>query len=462
MKDSIEIKGLWWLPEDDNIQLPGTLSFSQQNGAILEIIGTFRDPFSNQRQDAAVILGMSQDGKQITLHRCIPMSWSAPVMSLGAAKYRAHLVFEGVHFEAEESACFSMLTAAYSDLDAWVDIYGFTIDYLHAKDAAFEAHVNYKKPSSILFDIRNDFQAGVSFAVSGPAMLSVQKEAIIRQEAYLFIKTANDDDVPFKDLFDLLNQFSYLHQLAVQRMNYPIRIKGTSKSNTQLLSDGTTYYPDIHIYFQPIEPFVQRQDKYAHEMLFTFKDLEDENLKAWFAAFPDYATMIHLYRSLFYTDRLFIDTRFLHITQALESLHGILFDGRYLSEEEFRRRRELALAPLADDLRDWVSLALGNANYKRLRLKIAELLGPKFHLFEGCVEDVDNFVKRVVATRNSFVHHNESSDAFAHGEELVAAINLLTYLFEAYILELLQLPEARIKELYKSRVQRHLSRWRPL
>src|SRR3990170_3176955 len=129
MLERVEIKGLWWLPENPDKQLPGTLTFSQEEGAYLELVGVFEDRLTDHKiESPKLILGISQSGKQITLHKCQYARGIIPVFGLGGATYRAQFVFEGVHFNSEADIRFHNLCANYTDLDAWVDVYGFTID----------------------------------------------------------------------------------------------------------------------------------------------------------------------------------------------------------------------------------------------------------------------------------------------------------------------------------------------
>lgn len=41
MQNPFELKGYWWLPNLEENKLPGTLTFSQEEGGFLEIVGVF-------------------------------------------------------------------------------------------------------------------------------------------------------------------------------------------------------------------------------------------------------------------------------------------------------------------------------------------------------------------------------------------------------------------------------------
>lgn len=360
MQDPIEIKGLWWLPEAEGKKLSGTLSYSQDDGAYLEVLGVFGVELTIQFDQPEIILGDTQEGKPITLYQCMKSHGTFPIMKMGDAKYRIKFVFEGVHFKTKVDIKFHQLFGSYTDLDAWVDIFGFKIDQENV-DGQIVSKIEYEKPTPHFFDIDQDTQVGVSFASFGPKTSVIQSEVQISQRAYLLAKSMQDD-VSFDDLFAKINSFTYLVQIAVQRVPYPISLIGLSHENEMARSDGEIYFPKINIYYQPIEAIRTQKQKIPHEFLFTFSDIEETHIQHWFQSYEKFETLIHLYRSLFFSDRLFIETRFLNIAQALESLHSILFDNQILPNNEFGTRKERVLQEVSGDLREWVKESLSNAN----------------------------------------------------------------------------------------------------
>lgn len=459
MQNPFEVKGYWWLPELEENKLPGTLTFSQEDGAFLELVGVFDSKKTEPTQQLPIILGITQQGKPITLYKCIINTWTYPLIGLGGGKYHAHFVFEGVHFVTEENIKFNQLCGSYTDLDAWVDIYGFEIEQDNT-DGKAVSKIRYEKPASQFFDAGENFEIGIGFSSYGPNQPVIQTETTISQRVYLVVKTKSGD-IRFDDLFKKLNIFTYLVQFAVQRIPYPLRVFGYSKENPQEVSEDKIYYPEINIYYSPIEPIKNQKQKLPQEFLYTFKDLSEDQISVWFTSFDKYETIIHLYRSLFYSNRLFIDTKFLNITQSLESLHSILFSGQYLPNDIFVEQKERALQGIPSDLTEWVEDALSNANYKRLRQKIFELLENKKETVERFVDDIELFAKRVTSTRNEFVHHSKQKWTFQK-EELPSAIYILTMVFELYFLEIIGFSKEKVEELLEPKVKTHLTGWKHL
>lgn len=459
MQNPFELKGYWWLPGLEGSKLSGTLTYSQEDGATLELEGMFDSDKSNPEQNVPIMLGITQQGKPITLYKCIISSWAYPLNGLGRGKYRALFIFEGVHFKAEENIKFSQLFGGYTDLDAWVDVYGFTIEMADA-DNKLVSNVRYEQPTSQLFDIGENYEVGIDFSSRGPNYSIIQTEVTISQCANLVVKSKNGDS-QFDDLFKQLNIFTYLLQFAIQRIPFCVSLSGFSEENVQEYAEGKTYHPEISIFYTPIEPIVNQKQRIPQEFLFTLKDLSDDQISTWFKSFDQYETIIHLYRSLFYNNRLFIDTKFLAIAQALESLHSSLFGGQYLPNDQFVRQKERVLNTVPPDLTEWVEAALSNANYKRFRQKIFELLKNKSEIVRRFVDDMELLAERVTHTRNEFVHLSKHKKTFKI-EELPSEINKLTIVLELYLLEIMGFSNEKVKELIEPKIQTQRTGWKHL
>jgi len=80
MQNPIELKGYWWLPNLEENKLSGTLTFSQEDGAFLEIVGVFSTERTAQIEQPTIILGITQQGKPVTLYKCFYIYWADPLI----------------------------------------------------------------------------------------------------------------------------------------------------------------------------------------------------------------------------------------------------------------------------------------------------------------------------------------------------------------------------------------------
>jgi len=77
--EEFEHKGAWFVPERPEQRLSGTLTFSLNEGGVLEPVGSFEDePHMGSMLRPDLIPGESSDGRRITLCRCFEFHKSTP------------------------------------------------------------------------------------------------------------------------------------------------------------------------------------------------------------------------------------------------------------------------------------------------------------------------------------------------------------------------------------------------
>src|SRR5438445_5242515 len=112
MIDKFEYAGVWYLPDKPDLQLCGTLRFTPEDGAVLKLIGSFRDPQANlfdikSVPEPEIILGVATDGTEITLHESYETQFRLGLPhSVPSCSFRPHRVFVGARFETSEDIKF--------------------------------------------------------------------------------------------------------------------------------------------------------------------------------------------------------------------------------------------------------------------------------------------------------------------------------------------------------------------
>lgn len=131
-----EYKGLWWLPSDEIEKLSGTLTVTNGEGA-LELIGHFghellsetarEKTYSLDLEEQPRIVGLSTDGKPITLEgdRAFPHTESFP--GVPTVTYKRNVTLVGKHFADGEEIGFDEISIRASDLNSWTQTSGFKI-----------------------------------------------------------------------------------------------------------------------------------------------------------------------------------------------------------------------------------------------------------------------------------------------------------------------------------------------
>lgn len=125
--DELRIVGHWWLPENPQERLAGTLTYDPEAGVRLEINGVFSSSdlvagsfWSTARSVRfEIVLGEDTDGQPFTLHE-------ADLLSLASTSiFRVSYLLGGIHFSKTEEITFVSALAQYTHLEEW-SCYQFT------------------------------------------------------------------------------------------------------------------------------------------------------------------------------------------------------------------------------------------------------------------------------------------------------------------------------------------------
>ena len=125
---AIEYSGMWWLPANPQNRVAGTLTFSNEEGIALELIGALED-FGNfgMREPYALILGLSGDGKKVTLSNCAFTGVKVGMPGFARESYKPSFCLVGAHFNEPDEVRFGRCEVSFSYLPDWVRTSGFTV-----------------------------------------------------------------------------------------------------------------------------------------------------------------------------------------------------------------------------------------------------------------------------------------------------------------------------------------------
>ena len=419
MMDKFEYEGIWWLPDKPEKQVPGTLRFTPNEGAILKLIGSFKDAKDiNKMLEPEIILGISSNGKNITLHKCFETEPNVSVPGLPTSSFYANEVFVGAHFQKSEDIKFRELFICYSYLDEWVNISGFNIQHPNEKETV----IKYKKPEPIQASIYEDCKIKIFIDIQDTYPTIVQKEASIKQITYIRIEHSVEKSL--KEYWNIMRLIQNFLSLGVTEPVYPLTVKGITES----IKDKPYNLPvEIEIYRHSPEVSKTSKTLYPQDMLFTFKDISDRFeifLKNWFEKADTLGPVYDLYFGTLYNPRMYLQHQFLSLIQAIEAYHRRKFEGKYLSDdyykpiyEKFKEFiKELDIEP---SFKKALESKLKYGNEYSLRKRLKDLFEKYKEVVDDFIEDKDIFINRVVDTRNYLTHYDKNlREKAVDGEQL--------------------------------------------
>jgi hypothetical protein len=149
----------------------------------------------------------------------------------------------------------------------------------------------------------------------------------------------------------------------------------------------------------------------------------EQVFNAWFDRARLLRPVYTLYFSALYSERMYLESEFLSLAQALEIFHRSLYgdEDKYFSASEFREYRKAMLSALPEAARAVLQNKLAHANEFSLKERLEDLsrrTPPSVRRL--VVEDFDDFTTRVKDTRHHLTHYSSQKRAFT-GEELLGA-----------------------------------------
>jgi hypothetical protein len=120
--------GRWWLPESPDNAVAGLVSFKPGEPTELNLIGDFRTPHESlpsvSHAEYAAVLGLTTDGKPITLLSCVEKTRSIAVPSAQTkCTLVANFMLVGGHFDSIESILFDSIRVNYYGLEEWARLF---------------------------------------------------------------------------------------------------------------------------------------------------------------------------------------------------------------------------------------------------------------------------------------------------------------------------------------------------
>ncbi|MBP7795954.1 MAG: hypothetical protein KA059_04170 [Elusimicrobiales bacterium] len=453
MIEEFEYKGIWWLTNNPKEQVSGTLRFTPDEGAILDLIGSFKDIKNMNKMlemlEPEIILGVSSNGKNITLYKCFEKKSNFSFPGFQTSSFYANVVFIGAHFQKSEDIRFKNISVHYLHLDEWVNISGFDINLLEEKGVI----IKYKLPEPFLANISDEIKILINFLATGPSFSFVQKEATIKQKTEIKIETSEDKS--FEDYTKVMYHIQKFLTLGITYPVYPLAIAGLTEVNKEIIKDKA-YYPPVEVFYKLSDIPKGHKPLLPVDMLFTFKDISnrfESFLKNWFEKMDLLEPVYNLYFGTLYNPRMYLEHRFLSLIQAIESFHQRTYGGKYLSDEDYKVAYDALVTAIPEgirsDLKDRLKEYLNYGNEFSLRKRLKEIFDKYQEILDRLIENKSDFIEKVVNTRNYLTHYDkELKERAANGEDLYRLTQKLKMCLEICLLTELRFSSEEIKDLF--------------
>lgn len=431
MLERHEFEGYWWLPQDgaDGVppaarsRLAGRLTIADGRAelAVLENFGhevlsegEHGTVFSPMPAEVPRVLGLSADGKAITLESCRPVSAPMSFPGISRATYRAQVALVGVWFAENETISFDEICLRTAALNTWVGVTGFSQEVRFEVDdggsiatGIESAELQFSPPDRIDIELADGAQAWIDFSYSVPGVDQLTTKVTFQQEARLHLRPA--EPASLSDVFRVVGQLRNLISLAVGQSDTVISVTGY---RDDLRQGKTNSLQPIGLHWQVPRNAPPVRSVHPVEMLFTLKQAEPDIatvLRKWLAHYETFEPVLNLYFGVLHHPDLYLEVRFLAYAQALETYDFRRRDPYELDSAAHKARMTSILEGSPEEWRDWLKMRLASSNYwtldQRIRSVLAESPEVSGRIVGATSAERDKFVRAFKNSRNYYTHY---------------------------------------------------------
>ena len=444
------------MPQQPDTRLSGILKISDSCEITVELAGMlddplvtpkgFADPVLSSREDVGPerIVGVLHEGGSVTLDGCLRQNSSFSLPSgLSTSTIYAERALIGAQYGEEEEILFSEVDFSIEGLDTWLSVSGIETQVdIENKTGS----VNYHVPDDITLELSCGTALKFRFRLTGPVLSLFQTEAVVKQTAQVLVKFEKAQPIEecSSMAFKLCNFLTLAldEAVSIQSMTGYLEQETTESEKRQL---------SIRVYSQ-FGPWPESKPKSRwHDALFRYPNVAHQlnaMMVKWFENYEALEPSFNLYFASRTQSSLFLDTKILWLTQALEALHRRTSDETEMSVEEFDSLRKSAMLACPMERREWLNNRLRYANELPFRRRMWRLLKP-FERWFGDRTDRRAFINRVCDTRNYLTHYDEESttNRAIGADELFGLYQKLEALFQLHLLNLIGLDASVIESI---------------
>ncbi|NEQ75823.1 MAG: hypothetical protein F6K23_23960 [Okeania sp. SIO2C9] len=461
--ENIEYSGYWWLPSEPDKKIAGTLTFTNDEGIKLRLIGSLHN-FSLLKKtiNVPILLGVVHENI-ITLCGCTNYSSKTSFPGFSSQEYTSELALIGRHFTNPDKLLFNKARIQYSCLSDWANLPVIRQEpELPYQEKEKELKFIYTRPETIEATTTYG-KFSLNYGYSERNFINIY----FKQYASLIIQTNEElsfTDFRSKFIHPLNNFFTF----ATDRTNSITELEFYSRHGDVDIVNSRYSLDEIPIQaiYKTYYPEIKKPDRLLvePEMLFSVSDIQSDFsliLQKWFNSFEELDSVFNLFFSVRYKPDIYLENQFLNLIQAAESYHRRRINNQILSDDEHEKRQKAVLDNVPDEYKKWLKEKLQFSNEPGLKKRLIDLFELMPEITNQLIKDKESFATKVKNARNYFTHYNESLKKKApQPKELYLLIESLSFILQACLLKELGCTPDRCHQLlnrndrYKNAVER--------
>jgi ApeA-like protein/HEPN superfamily Apea-like protein len=417
--ESIDELGVFWLPDGEEGQLSGRLTFdpASGDGIRLALVGKFDAPRSEAPEQLHGWIG----SKEVTLEDCIPGRSNVRSPGVIHSTYRANRMFVGSHLsDIADRLEFGSVTLELSDLASWVGLDDMTEIWDRDDPSGRSFYELHFTPSDERTD---DFSRGTLSVSSRWKTDGRGQDGRGGIQQWPIVRVVYDKLESFDQILTDVRYIQDLLTLWVGRQAIVDRVQlGHPDMRVRnLAGDEVEQQLRIEYLAQPIRYTSEdsRVPVQYHQMLLTFEELGGVSVLAgWLDTAPRFHRSLMSMMSVQHAREMYMENRFLNLAFAAESFHRELYDSPYMGIEELESLIQTYLAHTPEEHHEWLTGRLRYANSLPLRKRL-QGLATRSHRAgtHRLIRNRSYWANLVAQVRNDLTHLKSGNEQF-HGRDL--------------------------------------------
>ncbi|QQM40931.1 ApeA N-terminal domain 1-containing protein [Streptomyces liliifuscus] len=408
--ESFESDGLFWLPNQEEDQVAGRVSFSPITGTRLSLIGGFSEtPFGDMENgpEASIIHGVA--GKRfLTLIGSSRASRRFESPGFMREDYRVEYMFAGQALLAPESVVFNRVSVRFNNLYDWIGYSSVSREHV------FDAQNKLVKAGLTLTPMEKiEHPAdGCKISIGGVwKILGNQQNPGFEQD--FSISIAYEDPVGFESIVGDVTVLQDLLTATTDAVSVPTHITLEIPVGS---GEGDSKPSFVQAYGQQ-PAYTRVKESKPSDMVLKLKEIGDiPSVARWFNFVRGRRVVLGLMLSSKYS-QMYTENKFFNAVSAAETLHRMEFPNELRPADEYKHFRRMLVRHVPKKYRSWLSQQLLHSNEPRLRDRLIELA--EYADLPSVLKcDAQHWAKAVTDARNRMVHHDKGKGPGASTVEL--------------------------------------------
>ena len=271
IKEDIKRSGRFWLPSTPEREIDGTLTISDGGSIKLELmqpIDTNLQSIFGPTEGLNQIIGHVEKDGPILIDRCYSQQKSTNITHgrvMGGDVILADRILTSFPYNGNPNLQFNTFRFSVEGIEEWVGISGITVE----NNFENALTISYKRPSNLVFKLRNGMQLYITFAYT-PPIQPIVRNAVVTQNTYF--KLVSEDSFELDEFVSVANRIAGFLCFVMNDIVSIDKMLTTSDNLQQDLGDGRTQLITVGVY-SPTWPYAKNEPNINElDMLFKFTD----------------------------------------------------------------------------------------------------------------------------------------------------------------------------------------------